>query len=199
MSDVLASANSTYGLTLANVKLHLNVSSTADDALITTYIQAAMLFLENRTNRAFMHQTRTLTMDSFSDARYVRDRRIYPNRTPLVNASSTQGITYYDSAGTATTLASSDYVWSTGGGYIAEAYNATWPSVYSQPGSVIITYVAGHSSVSTGIPMNIQHAAKMVVGHWYRNREAVLTGTISKDIEFGVDALLEAEMRERYC
>jgi uncharacterized phiE125 gp8 family phage protein len=199
MSDVLSSANSTQGLTLTEAKAHLNVSSTQDDALITTYIKAAVKAVENRTNRHLMHTTRKLTMDGFTDARYVSGRRIYPERTPLVSASSTQGVQYYDTNGTLTTLATSDYVWSTGGGFIAEAHNATWPNTYAQADSVVITYVAGHSSVSTSVPENVKLACKQLIAHWYRNREAVLTGTISKDLEWTVDALLEGEHRERYA
>lgn len=199
MPDTVVTAASTYGLTLANAKLHLNVSSTADDALITTYIQAGVAMLEQKTQRCFVYQTRQLTMDSFADPSYVHNRRVYLPRTPLTTASSTQAVQYYDQDGTLTTMPSTDYVWSTAGGYISEAYNATWPAVYPQPGSVVITYRAGHGASSTSVPLNIQHALKMLVGHWYRNREAVVTGAISKEIEMGVDALLESEMREVYA
>lgn len=197
MSDVLTTANSTYGLTLTEAKAHLNVSSTADDTLITSYIKAAVLLIENKTNRALMWQTRTLKMDTFSDSRYIHNRRIYPARSPLKSVTS---LKYVDTSGTTTTMPSSDYIVSTGDqhGFIAEAYDATWPNTYGVANDVTITYVAGHSSVSTTVPENIKHAAKMVIGHWYRNREAVLTGTISKEIELGVDALLESEMTERY-
>ena len=30
----------------------------------------------------------------------------------------------------------------------------------------------------------------MLVSHWYENREAVLTGTVSKEVELGVSSLL---------
>jgi uncharacterized phiE125 gp8 family phage protein len=198
MSDVLSSANSTYGLTLQEVRSHLNVSSTQDDALLTGYIRSAVLAIENRCNVQLMHSQRTLKMDGFSDSRYVSGRRIYPQRLPLVNATSTQAVQYYDTAGALTTMPTSDYVWSTGGGFIGEAYDATWPTAYAQPDSVIITYIAGHSSVSSGVPENIKLAAKQLIAHWYRNREAVLTGTISKDLEWTVDSLLEGTYRERY-
>lgn len=197
MSDILTTANSTYGLTLADVKSHLNVSSTNDDNLLITYIKAAVLGIENRTNRALMWQTRTLKMDGFTDTRYVRNRRVYPMRSPLKSVTS---IGYYNTLGTTATLPSSDYVVSTGDqpGFIAEAYDATWPDTYAQPNSVVVTYIAGHSSVSSNVPENIKLAAKQLIGHWYRNREAVLVGSISKEMEWMVDALLESEMTERY-
>ena len=198
MSDVLTTANSTYGLTLTDVKAHLNVSSTQDDALLTTYIKAAVLGIENRTNRALMWQTRTLKMDGFTDSRYVHSRRIYPQRSPLKSVTS---IGYYNTLGTTATLASSDYIVSTGDqpGFIGEAYDATWPDTQARPNSVVVTYVCGHSSVSSAtVPENIKLAAKQLIGHWYRNREAVLVGSISKEMEWMVDSLLESEMTERY-
>lgn len=199
MSDIQSTAPTTLALTLAEAKLQCNVTTTDKDSLITQHIKAATLMLENKTNRAFVTQVRTLKMDSFQDCRYVRGRRIYPPRSPL--RSTSMVIVYLDSNGTSTTLPSSDYVVSTGDqpGFIAEAYNATWPSVYPQPNAVTITHIVGHSTVSSNVPGNIKQAVGMVVAHWYRNREAVLTGTISKQIEYGVDALLEAEQMETYA
>lgn len=198
MADYQTIAPVPMALTLTEAKAQLNVSSTADDALITGYIKAATLLLENKTNRCFVAQTRVTKADSFDDSRYVQNRRLYPGRSPLKSVSS---ITYLDSNGVSTTLPSSDYVTDVNDkpGFIAEAYNATWPSVYPQPNSVTVTYVAGHSTVSSGVPENVKQAVRMVVGHWYRNREAVITGTISKEVELGVDALLEGEHVERYA
>lgn len=200
MSDYQTTAPTTIPLTLSEAKQHLNVSSTADDAVITGYIKAATLMLENRCNRCFIKQTRTLKMDAFDDSRYVHSRRIYPPRSPLVNSTSLQSVKYIDTAGTTTTMPTTDYIWSPGDqpGFIGEAYNATWPSVYAQSNAVTITYVAGHSSAASAVPDNIKQAIRMVVGHWYRNREAVITGTISKEIELSVDALLESEATPTY-
>lgn len=197
MSDYLSTAPTTTAITLQDAKSHLNVSSTADDALITSQIKAATLLLENKCSRCFVTQTRVLKADTFFDRRYAQNNRLYPVRSPLKSVTS---IAYLDENGVSTTLPSSDYVVSTGDqpGFVAPSYNATWPDVYAQPNSVTITYVAGHSTVSSGVPENVKQAVRMVVGHWYRYREAVLTGTISKEIEMGVDALLESEMRERY-
>jgi uncharacterized phiE125 gp8 family phage protein len=197
VSDYTSVAATTLAVTVQDAKLHLNVSSTEDDTLITSQVKAATLLLEQKTSRCFVTQTRVLKADSFGDCRYVQGQRVYPVRSPLKSVSS---ISYLDSGGATTVMPSSDYVVSTGDqpGYIAPSYNASWPDVYQQPNSVTVTYVAGHSTVSTGVPENVKQAVRMVVGHWYRNRESVLVGTISKEIEMGVDALLESEMRERY-
>lgn len=197
MADYQSVAPTTQAVTLEDVRAHLNVSSTADDVLIKSYVIAATNLLENKTSRCFVRQTRVLKADTFDDSRYVMGRRIYPPRSPI---SSVTSLAYLTSTGGSQTMPSSDYVVSTGDqpGYVAEAYNATWPTVYAQPNSVTLTYVAGHTSSSTGVPEHIKQAIRMVVAHWYRNRESVLVGTISKEVEFGVDALLEGEMVERY-
>lgn len=198
MPDYQTTAPTTLALTLADAKLQLNVSSTIDDSLITSHIKAATLMLENRTNRCFVTQTRKLLMQSFYDEQHMRDRYVVLPRSPVKSVSS---ITYVASEGTTTTLPSSDYTASIYDqpSKIGEAYNAVWPDVRHQPNAVVVTYVAGHSTVSAGVPENVKHAIRMVVGHWYRNREAVLTGSISKEIEMGVDALLESEHVERYA
>lgn len=197
MADYQSVAPTTLALTLAEAKAHLNVTTDTDDDLIIRQIKAATLLLENRTNRCFVTQTRILKADDFCDSRYIRGRRIYPARSPLKSVSS---LAYLTSTGGSQTMPSSDYIASTGDqpGWISEAYNATWPSVYPQPNSVTLTYVAGHSTVSSGVPDHIKQAVGMLVGHWYRNRESVLTGSISKEIEYGIDALMEAEQIETY-
>lgn len=197
MANYQTVAPTTLALTLAEAKRHLNVSSTADDALITDHIKAATKMLENRTQRAFVNQTWVCKADSFNDCRYIHKRRFYPPRSPL--NSSGMSLTYVDTQGTTTTLPSSDYVVSTGDqpGYVAEAYNATWPSVYAQPNSVTLTYIAGHSTSAANVPQHIKQAIRMVVGHWYRNREAA-SGELSREVALGVDALLSSEVVESY-
>lgn len=204
MSDITTTAATTAALTLADAKRHLNVSSTADDTYIGDLVTAATDMLEARCNRCFVTQTRKLTMDSFNDSRYVHTdtrrsqaRTIFPRRSPVKSVSS---ITYVATSGTTTTISSSDYVVSTGDSpaRITEGLGATWPVTYGDANDVVVTYVAGHSTVSTGVPGRVKQAIRMLVGHWYRNREAVLQGTISKEIELSLDALLESEQVEQY-
>ena len=64
----------------------------------------------------------------------------------------------------------------------------SWPSTKVKPGAVRIRLAAGYATV-TEIPAVLLHAVKLLVGHWYENREATNTLTI-KDIPLGIDALL---------
>lgn len=197
MADYTSTAATTMAVTLAEAKAHLNVSSTADDALITTYIKAATLLLENRTNRCFLTQTRKCVLNDITDKRYVHGDRIYPARSPLKSVTS---ITYVNSsAGTTSTMPSSDYVVSANDrpGFISLAYDASWPAIRSQPNNITVTYVAGHSSVNTGVPYNVKLAIQQVIAHMYRNRESH-TDVAMSALPYGVEALLEGEHIETY-
>ncbi len=198
MSDYTSVAATVKPITVAEAKSHLNVTHNEDDSLIDDYIGAATAMLEARTQRCFVTQTRVCKMDGFGDSRYVHGRTIYPPRSPLVSVSS---ISYLNGSGTTTTLASSDYIVQTGErpGRISEAYNATWPDTYGVENDVTVTYLAGHSTASASIPANIKQAVRMLVGHWYRNREASIVGTASVEIVLGLDALLESERVEGYA
>lgn len=197
MADYLYTAASSRAVSVAEAKRHLNVSSTFDDTLIGELVDAATDLLEKRCSRAFVWQTRKCTMEGFSDSRYVHDREIFPPVSPLASVTS---ISYVSATGTTTTMPSTDYIASTHDrpGRISEAYDATWPATYGVANDVTLTYVAGHSSSSTGVGYSVKQAIKMLSAHWYRNRENVLVGTISKELEWTLDSLLESELVERY-
>jgi hypothetical protein len=54
---------------------------------------------------------------------------------------------------------------------------------------VTIVAAGGYTSVSE-VPQLAKQAIHMLVGHWYANRETVITGTISKEVELSYRALL---------
>lgn len=203
MSDTLTTASTVTPnpIPLADAKRHLNVSTTYDDTLIGDLISAAGSYTEARCGRAWLRQLRSMKMDGFDDKRYVYSREIRPPVSPLTCVES---ITYVDSNGTTQTLSTTAYRVDTGTrpGRITEEYDNTWPDTYGVANDVTISYYAGFGTSSnstyTHVPANVRHAVRMLVGHWYRNREAILQGTISKEIELGLGALLESEEGPTY-
>lgn len=199
MADYTYTAATELPVALEDVKDHLYVDGTEDDALIMDYIRAATAMLETKCSRCFIQQTRRLTMNGFTDARYVHNNRIYLPRSPVANSSGVS-ITYVAATdGTTTTWSSSEYTvhYNERPGYIGLAYNETWPDVRYIDNSVTVTYPVGHSTSPNSVPMNVKLAIKMLVAHWYRNREATVQGSMS-ELPLGVDALLEGEHIETY-
>lgn len=198
MADYTYTAASIKALTVAEAKSHLNVTHTEDDSLISDYIDAATKVIQDRCRRCFVEETRKLVMTGFDDSRYVHARVIFLPRSPV---NSVTNIVYTSATNVSTTLASSEYIVSSHESpcRISEAYSGTWPGTYGVADDVTITYLTGSSTTTSGVPANVKQAIRMLVGHWYRNRESALIGTVSSEISWGLDALLEAEHVEGYA
>lgn len=179
----LITAPTVEPVTLAEAKLHLRVDHADEDSHIRSLIIAAREHAQNATSRAFVGQTWRLSMDCFPDV----------IRTPRPPLTSVTSIAYTDTAGASQTLSASAYTVDTYSepGRIVPAFGQSWPATRDIPNAVIVTYVAGYGAgAAADVPQPIRQAILLLVGHWYANREGVLTGTISKEIEFAVSALL---------
>ncbi|MBM4299282.1 MAG: hypothetical protein FJ143_16210 [Deltaproteobacteria bacterium] len=186
-------------ITRASAKLHLRVESdqTADDALIDTLISAAREQAENFTNRCFVYSTWELKLDEFPDK---GDFEIVLPRPPLIQVNSIQ---YVDADGATQTLGSDNYLVDDRAepAVIRPAYNKTWPATRAVMGAVTVSYVAGYpvsyagspADYTANLPAAALAAVKLIVGHLYTNREAVLAipGAVNASVlPLGAHALL---------
>lgn len=165
-------------LSLADAKLHLRVDATDEDTLISSLITAARLWCESLAGRAFVTQTLAVRYDEFPDV-------IVLPRVPVASVTSIQ---YVDTAGTTQTLDASLYqvdIYSVPS-RIAPAYGQSWPLTREQMSAVTVTFTAGVAN--TSVPADVVLAIKLLVGHWFVNREA--TGKDAGAVAFSVDALL---------
>jgi uncharacterized phiE125 gp8 family phage protein len=178
---VLVTAPSLTMVSLAEAKAHCKVDFSDDDALITSLIQAATSYLDGYSGvlgRALLPQTWRQDYDGFYDVM----------RLPVGPVQSVTSVIYQDVSGGDQTLNASQYVLLTDdyGAYVQLSATGVWPNVGTRADAVRITYLAGSAAVIPAIRM----AALLLIGHWYANREAVVTGTISGDLLLGVDALI---------
>lgn len=186
MSLTQTSAPAAEPITTAEAKKQLNVSHSDDDTYIDTLIAGARRWAETFTSRAFVTQTWEWRLDAFPGG-------AWPFRVPYPPLASVTSIEYLDVDGASQTLSTD--VYETDGnsqpGRIALKYNQSWPSV--RGGNVIdvvtVTFVAGYGDLTT-VPDEIKHALKLLVGHWYVNREDVVLGMTPTSIPHGVEALL---------
>lgn len=75
---------------------------------------------------------------------------------------------------------------------VAQVYPApstTWPSTVNTPSAVVVEWRAGWAQPDD-VPEDLIHAMKLLVGHWDQNREAVVVGTISSEVQMALDDLL---------
>lgn len=200
MSERLTVAPTTTPITLEEAKAQCVVSTTFDDELIERLVHVASTYLENRCNRAWITQTRQLSMRTFTDRRYVHDRVIFLPRSPL-STTGAPTVAYTDSQGNSTAASSTSFIVSYDQpGRLHEAYNNTWPDTQNVADDVRITYMCGYGTTQSSVPQPVRHAVAMLVAHWYRNREATgsMGNTISHEIALGLDALLADEVVPDY-
>jgi len=49
----------------------------------------------------------------------------------------------------------------------------------------------GYGNDDSMVPNLAKHLLRLMVGHWFKHREAVLTGIVSKEIELAADNLMK--------
>lgn len=75
--------------------------------------------------------------------------------------------------------------------YIRDVSGYTFKLAATSGGTAIDITAAGTGTHYVGlVPESIVAAMKLLIGHWYENRETVLVGSISKEFEFTLEALL---------
>jgi len=146
---------------------------------------AAQETIEKRMDRALTVQRFLLVLDAFPAG------RIKLPRSPL---SAVVSITYLGGDGVSQTLGSSAYRANADGrpSTIEPAYGTSWPATLPVAGAVRVTYDAGHGEDRPAPSCAVQ-AIKLLIGHWYENREAVVNGTISSQVDLAVEALINSD------
>lgn len=167
-------------LSLAAAKEHLRVTDNAQDATICACIRAAREYCEDKSDLILVRRRVESTFDAF-----VEPLKLY--KKPFVGDAE---VTYTDADGAEQTVASvvvQDWrnpvrVW--------PAHGETWPITHSR-GGIRVTYTAGYAEGE--VPETFVQAIKLLVGHWFANREGVVVGEASKELELTVRSLIAAK------
>ena len=156
-------------LTLSEVKEHIRVDVTDDDALITALIKAARERAEFITRRQLVTATWQLIGDSFAAGGKGFN-------LPLPSLQSVTKIEYVDTTGTLVTLSAMTYIVDN----VSEPARVAlapdiinWPETERGFNKVLVTFDAGYGAASA-IPEDIKLAMKLLIGSWYANREAAV-------------------------
>lgn len=158
---------------LDDLKSHMHVVGSTDDGYIASTLANARSYLERLQGRAYLTQTRTLTLDWFPSCRHVTLQG-----APLQSVTS---VVYTPEGGSPTTLDAATYVVDTASepGRIVLTSSASWPSEQLiSTGGVVITYVAGEV-VTSGVATitNATPAVVTMTGHGLSNGAGVSFST----------------------
>jgi uncharacterized phiE125 gp8 family phage protein len=186
MRPVLVTAPATLPVALADMKAHLRVDHDDENDLITAYTTAATAYLDGWggiLGRCIIGQQWSVTLSEMP-----RDGRI---SLPLPDVSAVT--VEYIADGTTATLSAATYRLQedAGGSWIEQVEAASWPLTDARADAVTITMTAAMPAAD--LP-RVKTAIKLLVGHWYENREAVTVGQPASDVPMAFDALV-APMR----
>jgi hypothetical protein len=171
-------------LILGEVKSHLRIDTSDDDALLAAYATAAWEQAEMELRKKLISQTVKLTLDAgrseadqcLGDGVYELPVTILSGALPRVVSlsyppvSSITSVVTYGVDGTATTMSAASYFLDSAGGRLALYDSASWPSDIRAVKSCEITYVAGFGSTSAAIPMPIKIGMLQHIKEMYDNR-----------------------------
>lgn len=167
---VLVTAPTDPVVALADLKLHLRVDGDDEDDLIEAMEASAVAHLDGWTGtlgRAIMPQTWRQEFTSAECARLA---------LPDVSAVTVTG---YDSAGDEVAVTS----------VLKRDYRGAYVEVTGSYATVRVDYTCAMAAAQ--LPA-AQIAVKLLVGHWYQNRETVSVGMSVSDMPYAVGALVAA-------
>ncbi len=179
----------TLPVSLADLKIHLRIDTTHEDALLLGYERAAIFRGENLTRRAWQKTEWELTLDSFPTGQLVLPR------PPLTTISTEIVVGYIDESGTTQTLGATGFGIDnrTEPGSIVPSTEANddWPETNDVINAVTINYFSGYSTVAGSIPPPIDQWIKIQVGQMYEFREPVVEASLNTQRRDWVDGLLD--------
>lgn len=162
---------------------HLRATRGDEDALVQTYIRAAVAYCQEFTGRQFVTATYEQTFDRFDDVLALA-------KPPLISVTE---IRYIDPDGVEQTETNSPIVYevdtNTTPGRVRRAFGASWPSYRRQANAVTVKYQAGY-----GGPEDVDASVKSAILLWaaqlFEHREPVVINEIARRVPFGVRDLL---------
>lgn len=173
----------TLPVTVAEVLKHCRLDGmTEHEDELTDILRDAIDYVESETDLTLCVSKYRWTLDYFPSCALTLPIR------PVLSAS----IRYRDTAGTWQTVDEASYQLHGLANPPLLRLNPlnVWPTTQSDVWSAVeIELVGGHNGTDN-VPSQAKRAILLIAGHWFVNREALLTGTISKEIELGVSSLL---------
>lgn len=167
---VLVTAPTTPVVALADLRAHLRVDHLDDDAVITSLEAAAVAHLDGWTGilgRAIRPQ---VWRQEFAAGEPVR--LAMPDVTTIT-------VVAFDAAGDEVSVTAT----------LKGDHRGPWVDVVGAYDTLRVTYTC--AMTATQLPA-AQIAVKLLVGHWYQNRETVNVGNIVNDMPYAVEALVAA-------
>jgi hypothetical protein len=185
----LQTAPAAEPVTLDELKTHLRITGTDEDAYLTVLIAEARQEIEDATGIAFITQEWLLTLDRWPAARedwwdgtreahadviYGGNRQNYASvvlpRYPLVTVDT---VIVYPETGVGSTVTIADVFdvdTQSLRGRMTIKRGAAWPIALRANNAIEIAYTAGYGSTATAVPAPLKRAIRQMAAYMYEHR-----------------------------
>jgi uncharacterized phiE125 gp8 family phage protein len=184
VKTIVKTAPASEPLTLAEAKAHLRLTHNLEDAYVNALIQLAREKFEKDTGRAVIETTFELYLDSLAwNKEFNADILLY--KCPVIYVTSVH-VLATDDATEYTPIDNTEYKTDV----IGEPGRIRFPNgiTYGDTENAIkVTYKAGYSSV----PAQVKEAMLILIGHFYENRQSVVTGTQVNSVPMTYEFLVD--------
>jgi hypothetical protein len=194
-------------VSLAEAKQHLRVTASDDDSYISGLISMAVDACSNYLGYSIRKGTAKYGFDSFTGSpaliNPVNGLNIPSGNYLRVNSRvlSLVSVSYVNANQAVTAFSGSDWITAPDpmGNYSRNIFINTAPdSITDDTIKYIVEVTEGFNPVGTSavdpdtiFPMAIKHAALLLIGQYYDNRNAIVVGTIQAKISLGFEYLLD--------
>jgi uncharacterized phiE125 gp8 family phage protein len=170
---------------LALAKSHFRVDHADDDAIIQTYVKAAVAHIEGYSGIGDVTLGQA-TWEQYHDAFPCGPLKLL--QRPVISIDKVE---YLDeTTGLYVEWASANYSKDIVSfhGWVNPV--DSWPTPKDAINAVKVTFKAGYGNTTDSIPDDLRVAVLLLAGHWYQNRETVTVGHIANELPFAVAALI---------
>jgi uncharacterized phiE125 gp8 family phage protein len=168
MSSLLLTAPTVEPLSLAEAKAFLRVETSDDDELIGALIAGSRIHVEAQTRRALITQSWRLAIDAWPD-----DGRLTIIPAPLQTLTAAR---VFDFDNNVQALDTGAFVLDKGASALIFAPWAL-PAPGRASAGIELDVTVGYGDAAVDVPEPLRQAIRLLVAHWYDNRELTTAGT----------------------
>lgn len=191
MALVLTSGPSVEPITLDEAKSFLRVDGNDEDTLISSLITAARIHVEVSLSQGLITQSWSYLVDS-----WPATRELTLTMKPIQSIAE---IVTYNQNDVATTYAADNYdvdiLSDRARIFIKNASVPPAPGRYAN--GIEIKMVVGYGSLASDVPEPIRQALRLLVTHWFENREPVMFGQSALQVPNSIESLLSPYSQAR--
>jgi uncharacterized phiE125 gp8 family phage protein len=191
MALVMMAGPAAEPISLAEAKAHLRIDGNDEDALLASLIAAARMAVERTLSLALITESWSLYLDG-----WPRSGTIV---LPIQPAQAVTAVRVYDPDDEPATVNSETYsvdVLSEPARLVLSA-----GAVQLSPARLLnafeVAFTAGYGDEASDVPEPLRHAIKLLVAHWFEQREPVVLGAAAQEVPATVAGLLLPYRRVR--